>query len=99
MFMPRLFWIAPALLFCNASWPSEQPPAASPQFLAGIESDYGNRYAADGNYRQAIRFYRRALTLLYAGRRDEAEAIHARLVGLNPQSAARLRLEIDAATR
>lgn len=55
--------IALLLLFCDAGWPSTQPPAPSPRFLAGIEYDYGNRYAADGDYEQAIRYYRRALAI------------------------------------
>ena len=53
------FCIALVLLFCNARTTSGQPPTPSPEFLAGIEYDYGNRYAADGNDEQALWFYRR----------------------------------------
>jgi tetratricopeptide (TPR) repeat protein len=58
-----LVWILPLLLFGDAARPSDQPPAASPQFLAGIEYDYGNRYAAGENYEQAIHYYRRSLAI------------------------------------
>jgi tetratricopeptide (TPR) repeat protein len=100
-----LFCIALLLFFCNAKAATEQPPAPSPQFLAGIEYDYGNRYAADGNYEQASRLkpkaddfrYWQALALLKLGRREEAQAIYASLLAINPVAAGKLRLAIDGA--
>jgi tetratricopeptide (TPR) repeat protein len=53
--------IASQLFLCNARAVADQPPQASPRFVAGIEYQYGNRYAADGNFEQAIRYDRRAL--------------------------------------